>query len=46
MTSYILGEVNLNEEKLQEDFATMKSFPHIAEAHAEFSSDFWMNNSL
>lgn len=46
MASYIIGKLNLNEELLKKDLATIANFPVIPEEYDEFSSGYWMNNSL
>ncbi|RBP25474.1 MULTISPECIES: hypothetical protein [Bacillus] len=46
MASYIIGKLNLNEELLKKDLVTIANFPVIPEEYDEFSSGYWMNNSL
>lgn len=46
MPSYILGKLDMDDTKLKKDLQVMKSFPRIAEEYDEFSTGFWMNNSL
>lgn len=46
MVSYILGEIELDNELLKRDLEIHESFPKIPEEYDEFSSGFWMNCTL
>ncbi|MGG0079139.1 Putative pipecolic acid hydroxylase [Bacillus cereus] len=46
MASYIIGKIDLNEELLNKDLQTIANFPVIPEEYDEFSTGYWMNNSL
>ena len=46
MPSYLLGTLDMNDAQLSKDLEVMKGFPRIAEEYDEFSTGFWMNNSL
>ncbi|PEA53854.1 proline hydroxylase [Bacillus pseudomycoides] len=46
MASYIIGKLDFNEELLKKDLETIANFPVIPEEYDEFSTGYWMNNSL
>ncbi|MBY7115258.1 aspartyl/asparaginyl beta-hydroxylase domain-containing protein [Bacillus sp. 17RED48] len=46
MASYIIGKIDLNEELLNKDLQTIANSPVIPEEYDEFSTGYWMNNSL
>jgi hypothetical protein len=46
MSSFILGKLPIDDDRLTRDLTTVRSFPHIREAYDEFSTGFWQNDSL
>jgi hypothetical protein len=44
--SRIIGKIDLDHALLEDDLATLHSFPRIEEAYDEFSSGYWKNCSL
>jgi hypothetical protein len=46
MSSRIIGKIDLDRTLLEDDLATLRSFPRIEEAYDEFSSGYWKNCSL
>lgn len=46
MSSYILGKIDIDHEKLKKDLKIHDSFPKIEEEYDEFGTGFWQNCSL
>lgn len=46
MASYILGKINIDDEKLKRDLEIHNEFPKIAEEYDEFGTGFWQNCTL
>lgn len=46
MSSYILGKIYIDHEKLKKDLKIHDSFPKIEEEYDEFGTGFWQNCSL
>lgn len=44
MSSYILGKINIDEDKLSKDLQIHETFPKIAEKYDEFGTGFWQNS--
>jgi hypothetical protein len=46
MPSFILGKINIDDERLKKDLKMHDIFPKIAEEYDEFGTGFWQNCSL
>ncbi|WP_088104125.1 aspartyl/asparaginyl beta-hydroxylase domain-containing protein [Halalkalibacter urbisdiaboli] len=46
MSSYIIGKIDIDNDKLKKDLQIHDNFPKIAEEYDEFGTGFWQNCSL